>query len=161
MFNALYPNVYRQLREMAGLTQEELGDALDISRYTMNKVEAGRAQLDQDQERKLFELAKCNKDEFGELLCRELSEHLGKKVGVDSGHGAYQPSTALAMAYALLRECGSNLPARTRRALNNRINTTQLLGLTYDRNNADLVELTEDCRETLTTAETRHDVDKR
>ena len=149
MFNALYPNVYRKLRERAGLTQAELGKALGINRYTVNKVESGRAQLDREQEEILLELAKCNREEFGELVCEELSELLDKRVGISSDHGAYQATTSLAKAFSLLREHESRIPAAMRRALNNRISTTQLLGLAFDKNNADLVELTQDCREQL------------
>ena len=149
MFNALYPKVYRLLRERAGLTQEELSDELGLSRYSVVKVESGQAMLSEDQERRLLELARCTKEEFGEMLCQELSEYLDKRVGIDNSHGAYEPTTALAMAYALLREHGTSLPSHMRRTLNNRISTTQLMSYTYDKNNADLVELTQDCREAL------------
>ncbi len=149
MFNALVAKVYRKLRERAGLTQEELADELGISRYTVNKVESGRARLDEEQELRLLELAQCTKEECVEMLCEELSEYLDKRVGIDSDHRAYEPSTALAMAYTLLREQGTDLPSDMRRTLNNRINTTQLMGYAYDKNNADLVELTQDFREAL------------
>ncbi len=94
-------------------------------------------------------VAKCTREEFGELLCQALSEYLGKTFGPQNGHQGYEPSTALAMAFALLRENKANLPPNMRRTLNNRISTTQLMGYTFDRNNADLVELTEECREAL------------
>ena len=149
MFNALYPNVYKRLRERAGLTQEELGNVLGVSRYTVNKVEAGRARLGEDQERKLFELAKCCKAEFGALICRELSDYLGKKIGSQNGHATYEPSAALQMAFALLDEHDSTMSDAMRRSLHNRINTTQLMGLAYDKNNAELVEYARDCRAKL------------
>ncbi len=149
MFNALYPKVYRQLRERAGLTQEELADELGISRFTVNKVESGRAHLTAQQEQTLLELAQCTKEEAGELMCEALSEYLDKKVGIQNDHGAYEPSTALAMAYAVLREFLEELPADMRRTLNSRINTTQLLGYAFDKNNADLVELVHDYREIM------------
>ncbi len=146
MINALQARVIKRLRGRAGLTQEELGEALGTSRYTVRRVEAGTAQLSLEQEAILLELARCSRDECGELLCQELSGLLDKPVGIDGGHGAYQPSTALATAFALLREHESGIPAAMRRALHNRIGTTQLLGLAFERNNADLVELIEDCR---------------
>ena len=149
MFNTIVPKVYQQLRERAGLTQAELGSFLGVSRHTVLNIESGRSRLDPRQERRLLDIAKCNRDEFGELLCGELSTFLGKNIGIRSEQGPYEPSTALAKAYALIREHSEGLPAAMRRALNNRINTTQLLGLAYEKNNADLVELTQDCREQL------------
>jgi len=149
MFNALYPNVYRKLRKRAGLIQEELGTALGISRYTVGKVEAGRAWYDDEQERALCRLANCGYVEFGELLCEELSKLLGKKVGIEDSDAAYVPSTALALANAMLREQGESFPAEMRQRLSNRISTTQFLGYAVDRNNAELVELTQECRVAL------------
>ena len=149
MFNAIYPKVYQRLRERAGLTQAELATLLGMSRCTVINVECGRSQLDENQECRLVEIAQCTKEELGELLCQQLSAFLEKPIGIQADHGAYQPSTALARAHALLREHESEIPTAMRRALNNRINTTQLLGLAFDKNNADLVELTQDCREQL------------
>ncbi len=146
MINALQANAHKRLRRRAGLTQEELGDALGISRHTVRRVEAGSAQLSREQETILLELARCTREECGEVLCQELSELLERRVGILGGDGAYQPSTALATAFALLREHDADIPAAMRRALHNRIGTTQLLGLAFERNNADLVELIEDCR---------------
>ncbi len=149
MFNTLYPKVYRLLRERAGLTQEELGEELGISRYTVSKVEAGKARLTEDQEKTLLEIAECTREEAGELLCQALSEYLKKKVGIQNDQDVYEPTTTLAMASALLREHGANLPAIMRRTLSNWIDNIRLLGHTFDQNNADLVELIHDCREAL------------
>lgn len=147
MFNAIIPKVYRRLRQRSGLTQGEMASALELSRYTMNKVEAGRAQLNGSQERQLLELARCSQEAFAELLCQQLSELLRRRVAIDSGPGSYEPSTALGRAHALLREHRETLPAALRRTLDSRINTAQLLGLAFERNNADLMELIEDCRQ--------------
>ncbi len=149
MFNTLYAKVFRLLRKRSGLTQEELGDELGISRWTVGKIEAGRAWLDADREERFLELTRCSKEESCELLCQALSEDLGKRVGIDGSHGAYEPATALARVYAVLREYDASLPASMRRTLNKRIEITQLMGYVYDKNNADLVELAQDCREAL------------
>ena len=149
MFNTLYPRFYKLLRERAGLTQEELAEALKISRSKMNKVESGLSRLDPDEEARLLELSGCNREESAELLCKVLSEHLDKKVGIDNQPGAYEPTTALSLAYELLRERGEELPPVMRRMLNLRIKSTELLGVTYDQNNAELIEMTRDCREEL------------
>ncbi len=149
MFNALYSKVYRLLRQRAGLTQEELGDELGISRYTVGKVEAGVARLKPEQEARLLELARCSKEESGELLCQALSEYLQKSVGIDDNHDAYEPATALAMAFALLHERGTGLSSSMKLTLERRIRTTKLLGVTCDQNNADLLGLVQDYREAL------------
>ncbi len=149
MFNTLYPKVYQRLRERADLTQVELATLLGMSRYTVINVERGSSRLDESQERRLLEIARCSREEFCELVCQLLSALIEKPVGIQEDHGAYQPSTALSRAHALLRAHEAEIPTEMRRALNNRISTTQLMGLAFDKNNADLVELTQDCRDQL------------
>lgn len=149
MFNDICPDVFQQLRERTELSQEEFGRAVGATRFTVSKYETGRAQPDKAQEMKLLEVAKCSKEEFVELVCRRLSELIGKPVGIRQNHDGYEPTSALARAYALLRENASRIPAAMVRALNNKINTTRLLGLAFERNNADLEELTHDCEEEL------------
>lgn len=161
MFNTLYAKVCKQLRQRTGLTQEELGDEIGVCRSTVHKVEKARTRLSPDQEHKLFELALSTKEEFGEMLCKILSEMLGKRVEIDDDQDGYRPTTALAMAGTLLREHGASLPADKRRRLNRRITTTKLLSVTYEENNADLVELTEDYREALATLAKEKDDDSR
>ena len=150
MFNEISPRVYSTLRRRACLSQDQLGSLLNISRSKVIKVEAGRAQLDAECERKLMEVAGCSREEFAELACRQLSEVLQKQVRIRCDAGSYEPSTALARARQMLRDHALRIPAAMVRALNNRINSTQLLGLAFERNNADLEELARDCLTELT-----------
>ena len=152
MFNAICPDVFQMLRERAGLTQAELADTLKVSRRTVMRFECGQAHPDKEQERRLRELAKCSNEEFAELVCKRLSQWIQRPVAIVASHGAYEPTTALARAYGVVREHAERLSGALLRALNNKINTTQLMGLAFDRHNADLMELTRDC---LTEAATR------
>ena len=149
MFNALCPTVYHQLRIRSGLTQAELGKRLGVSRITVVRFENGRAQPEKEQEEKLQELAQCSDEELAELICRHLSRRIGRRVGIHPGRGAYEPASALAKAYSLLEDAADEIPPAMARALHNKISTAQLLGLAFERTNADLVELTRDCLEPL------------
>ncbi len=149
MFNAICPKVYQRLRERTGLSQAQFGNAVGATRQTIGKFEAGVAWPNEMQEKRILQVADCSKEEFAELVCEQLSKQVEKPVGIRESHGGYEPSTALARAYAVLRRPAARLPAGMVRALNNKINTTRLLSLAYERNNADLLELTQDCHEAL------------
>ncbi len=149
MFNAICPAIYQQLRKRAGMTQAEFATAIGVSRITVVRFESGRAQPSQEQEEKMRQLAGCSQEELVEMACRQMSELIDRRVAIVNGHGAYEPATALAQAYLLLEEAPDELPAAMVRALHNKIATTQLVGLAFERNNADLVELTRDCRDHL------------
>ncbi len=41
MFNTIGPKVYRQIRERKGLSQTELGDDMEVSRFTISNFETG------------------------------------------------------------------------------------------------------------------------
>ena len=154
MFNVICPKVYQNLRERTQLSQSQFGDVVGARRQTVSKIEAGKAHPHKAQEMRIIEVAKCTKEEFVELVCQQLSELIDRPVGIRNSLRGYEPSTALARAYALLQ-----IPAMSRatgswaagmvRALNNKINTTRLMGLAFERNNADLVELTQDFHEAL------------
>lgn len=149
MMNEIAPKLYQKMRERAGLTQTELGEAMGATRYTVSHFENGRTQLDKAQEQRLFQITQCTKIELVEMLCSVLSEWIGKPVGIRESYGAYEPTSALSRAFELLRENVTRLPAALLRALNNKINLTRLIGLAFERNNADLLELVQDCREEL------------
>ncbi len=149
MLNTINPPIYQLLRERTGLTQEALAVALGVNRATVSRYESGRAQPDKEREEKLLELAKCSKEELAELVCEQLSKLTGRRVGILESRGGYEPTTALAKAYAVVRDHAERLSNTLMRALNNKIGTTQLMGLTLERLNADLVELTRDCLEEI------------
>jgi len=154
MFNEISPAVYSRLRERAGLTQAQLSSILGLSRATVINVELGRSQLHPDDERRLIELADCSREEFAELACQQLSVFLKKQVCIRQEAEIYEPTTALGRARKTVSDHGLSLPTTLMRALNSRIHSTQLLGLAFERNNADLEELARDCLEEVTEKET-------
>ncbi len=149
MFNVICPKVYQNLRQRSELSQSQFGDAVGARRQTVSKIEAGRTRPHKEQEMRILEVAKCTNEEFVELVCEQLSKLIDKPVGIRDSPSGYEPSTALAKAYAVLQKPAVRIPAAMVRALNNKINTTRLMGLAFERNNADLVELTQDFHETL------------
>ncbi len=150
MFNAICPAVYQQLRNRTGMTQADLGTALGVSRMTVMRFESGRAQLEEQQELKFLDLAKCTHEEFAELVCEQLTKLIDRRVGIYEGEEAYQPTIALRKAGVLLKKHGTEISPALARALSNNIDTTQLMGLAFERNRAGLVELTRDCHHQLT-----------
>ncbi len=149
MFDAICPKVYKQLRLRAGMTQAQLGTALGASRMTVMRVESGRARFDKQQEQKLKELAKCSDVEFAELVCEQLSELTGRRVGIHECDHEYRPTTAQAAAQALLNRPAAGLSPWEIRALQDRISLTQHLEMALEKSNAGLLERTRRCRDRL------------
>ena len=145
MFNKLLPPIYRQLRLRAKLSQAQLAVHLKCHRSTVNKWETGKARPDPEQERELLKLADCSQEELAEMVCEQMSEVIGKAVRIVEGGESYQPFSALAKARALRRKADGRVPQAMLRAFNNKIHTTQFLGLVFERSKADMEELGRDC----------------
>lgn len=69
---------------------------------------------------------------------------IGKRVAIGAGDG-YRPSLPLARARQVAARLGPRLPGNRARVLNNQTHTNQLIGILYERSNADLEELVNDC----------------
>ncbi len=149
MFDAICPAVYKKLRLRAGLTQDQLAVALRTSRITVLRFESGRARPNKEQETKLKELARCSDVAFVELLCEQASKEIGRRVGLFEDGDTYQPTTALAEAYAVLDQHATELRPRQIRALQDWISLLQSLEMTLAKTNAGLVENTRECRDSL------------
>ncbi len=149
MFNTICPNVFQQLRQRTGLSQTDFGKRVGARRQTVSKFESGQAQPSKEQEMRILETAKCSKEELVELVCEQLSELLGRPVQISEIDTGYEPTTALTKANALVRKPLSGPPAALIRALRKKIDTTRLLAITFESNNADLVELIRDCEDAL------------
>ncbi len=152
MFNTIYPNVYRILRKRTGLSQDDFGEALGATRYTVSKFETGRLFPDENQERRILELANCSQIDFVELVSEQLSQLIEKPVGLLKDHGAYEPTTALAKANDLLGKSSLKIQPVMARALQKRIRTTRALSFVFELNYEELVELTEYCHEASASA---------
>ncbi len=149
MFNKVLPHLYRRLRKRAGLSQVQLAAQLDITRNTVSNYESGATRPDPRREQKLVELAACSDEEATELFCERLSEILHRRVAIVEDRPEYEPATALGRARRLLRGSRAELPDALQRALANKINTTELLGLAFERLCADLEDLLLDCQSTV------------
>ncbi len=157
MFNTISPNVFQLLRQRTGLSQTDFGKRVGARRQTVSKFESGTAQPNKAQEMRILEVAKCSKEEFVELVCEQLSKLIDRPVGVRQSHHGYEPTTALAKANALVRKPVAGLPAVMARTLHNKIRTTRALGLAFESNNADLLELLEDCEDATEEKEDDHE----
>ena len=94
-----------------------------------------------------MELANCSQIDFVELVSEQLSQLIGRLVGILKDHGAYEPTTALAKANDILRRSNEEIPGPMVRALQRRIRTTRALSFAFELNYEELVELTESCHE--------------
>lgn len=148
MFDTLCPAIYKQLRLRAGLTQARLATALQTSRMTIMRFESGRARPEKEQEEKLKQLAGCSDVQFAELLCEQLSERIGRRVGLQEG-AAYQATTALAAAYRLLERHSTRMCPEQIQALQEKISLTQFLELALKKCNTSLARHIRRCRDRL------------
>lgn len=149
MFDAICPAVYYQLRKRTGLTQAQLSDAMDVHRATVSRFETGHTQPSREQMEKLLKLAKCSREEFVELVCEQMSELCGKRVGIHEGQHGYVPVAIIVIAYTLLQQLTAASPAALRRELHDKIDMARTLAYVLDRVCAELVELIRKCREEM------------
>ncbi len=128
MFYEIFGDVYRWVRESGGLTQNELGSALNGERKMIGRWEKGLVMPRREHERVLFQKARCTRERFGELVCKALSGYLGKSVTISAADSLrYRPTTPLAGAEELLAENHDKIPRRLRICLQRRIQRARTL----------------------------------
>ena len=105
MIYEIAKHVYKAVRERGGVTVDELAAAVGRKRQTIYRAEGGQQLLSPEQEQILNKKANLSQDAFGEIMCKELTKLLGRRVRI-SPEGEFLPATPLMRAadlYSLYR----------------------------------------------------------
>ena len=81
MIHEIANEVYRQIREYGQLSHEQVGKAVGRSHDTIRRWEKSEQQglPKRDQEEKLVKKAKLTRLAFGEIMCKVLTEFVGRR----------------------------------------------------------------------------------
>ncbi len=146
MLNKILPALYKRLRLRSGLSRIQFAAQIEVKPNTLTNYETGKTRPGLDTERKLTEVSRCSDLELVEMLCEIVSDELRIRVGIIQGQHGYRPATSLASAEHIRQQYGDELSEAERRTLGNKMHTTQLMQLVWERHNADLDEYAADCR---------------
>ena len=142
MFDETLPAVYQRLRLRAGLSQEQLAKALGVSRRTVLNYEKGETRPDPRRERALVELSGCSPEETVEIFCEVLSDALGRRVAIVAGD-------AMDRGRRLLRRHRGEIPRALLEELGEKIHTTGLLRLAFERVSDELETIVAACKKAI------------
>ena len=148
MLNKFGPKLVKRLRKRAGLTQAKLATLLGVTRATVINIEKGESHLSKEQEATLLKVTNCSQKEWLEILCEEAGEEVDLGEGFRPRNG-HRSSSAVLEADAALRQHGHEMPGKMSRALTNKLYSLRLARIVYERDSADLRELTRDCLATV------------
>ena len=122
--------VYSWMRDSAGLTQRQLAKATGIARRTIQRIERCRRPPTREEEALIVEATASSPLLIGELMCKALSEELGRRVSMSADDPRdYRPATPDGEAHELLRSYREWMPRDLWWSLMERLSRVDALGL--------------------------------
>ncbi len=107
MIKKLMTEIFTRLREDAGLTQTDLGLLSALSRRRVQRVEKGERLPTEEEEEAILVATDSTRLSLVELICKALSDELGRRVTIvaeEVGYQAATPEGELAQLMALAYE---------------------------------------------------------
>ncbi len=109
MFNTLHTDVFRWLRESAGVSQRELADAAGLPLRRVQRIESGDKPPCGAEESAIYKALACSHPFFVELVCKSLTRTLGQPVTI-AATGGYRPATPIAELNEQLQAARERIP---------------------------------------------------
>ena len=132
MIRELQTGVYKELRDAASLTQGELAVASGLSRSNINRIEKAK-KVPTKQEEEAIRLATDNTlVSVAELVCKVLSELIGRRVTIRADETGYLAATPEAELNELLAIAYDKMPRDRWWAWRDRVGRFKHLGQLYD-----------------------------
>ncbi len=132
MMHLLLSDVYRALRDRAGLSQEQLAEDSGCARRTIQRVELGESAPSPAQATAIAAATGCSDLLLAELLCKAMTGRLGQRVAILPKSG-YEPGTPLGEAAELLHQNQSTMPRDQWRSWMERLSRIRTLAAVLDQ----------------------------
>ncbi len=132
MMHELMSDVYRALRDSAGLSQEQLAEEAGCSARTIQRVETGKSAPSPPQAAAIAAATGCSKLLFAEMLCKAMSGRLRQRVMIVPQSG-YEPGTPLGEVAEQLRIRHSTMPRDQWRSWMERLSRVRALAVLLDQ----------------------------
>ena len=143
MFYKLQTELYRLLRKSAGLTQIELAVASGLSRRNLQRIETGDKVPTQEEDEAIQMATDATQVTVAELICKVLTDHLGRRVTIVADEIDYQAATPEAELNELLAAAHKRMPRDRWWAWRERVGHWKALGQLYEAQGfADVRDLT-------------------
>ena len=134
MINELQTKLYTRLRKSTGLSQDELGAAAGLTRRNVQAVENGHRLPTEEEEEALREASHATPIFVAELLCKALSELIGRRVMIRADDEiAYRATTPDGHMNELLLAAYELMPEDRWWAWRERESRRQALGQAYEQ----------------------------
>ncbi len=135
MIYEIAPLVYRAIRETAGLTVQEVAASYDRQRQAVNRIENGDRMPTREQEEMLVKKANLPRRVLVEIMCKELTEFLGRRVMI-APDLRYSPTTPLEAAAELYNHNIEKLDVKTRERVQSKLHHGRLLEATAEQSSS-------------------------
>ncbi len=143
MFYKLQTELYRLLRKAAGLTQIELAVASGLSRRNLQRIEIGDKVPTPEEDEAIQMATDATQITVAELICKVLSEIIGRRVTIVAEEIDYQATTPEAELNELLATAHKKMPRGRWWAWRERVGHFKALGQLYEAQGfADVRDLT-------------------
>jgi DNA-binding XRE family transcriptional regulator len=132
MIYKIAKHVYKAVRERGDLTIDELAVAIGRKRQTIYRAEGGQQLLTPEQEEILDQKANLSQDAFGEIMCKALTDLLGRRVRI-SPRGEFLAATPLMRAADLYSLHRRQLDRKAREKIEAKLHQGRMLEAVADQ----------------------------
>ena len=132
MINELQKKLYTDLRDSVSLSQIELAEACGVPRSTLQRIETAKRLPTPEEEEAILMATDTSRLEMAELICKALSELVGRRVTIVDDEVDYQAATPEGELTELLRTAYTLMPRHRWWAWRERVGRYKTLGQLHD-----------------------------